>query len=51
MLFLKLHKLGQMFPHEPEKRPLHMQEHLLRDRASGGDEEEHLLLPEFGKEV
>jgi hypothetical protein len=40
MLFLNLHKLGQMFPRQPEKLPLYMQEHLLRDRVSGGGDEE-----------
>lgn len=40
MLFLNLNKLGQMFARQPEKLPLYMQEHLLRDRVpSGGDEE------------
>lgn len=43
MLFLNLHKLGEMFPRQPEKLPLYMQEHLLRDRVSGGDEEEPTL--------
>ncbi|MCX6840604.1 MAG: hypothetical protein NTX35_22720, partial [Verrucomicrobia bacterium] len=38
ILFLNLNKLGQMFPRQPEKLPLYMQEHLLRDSVSGGDE-------------
>jgi hypothetical protein len=45
MLFLNLNKLGQMFPRQPEKLPLYMQEHLLRDRVSGGEEEEQPPAP------
>lgn len=40
MLFLNLNKLGEMFPRQPEKLSLYMQEHLLRDRVTGGEEEE-----------
>jgi hypothetical protein len=40
MLFLNLNKLGQMFPRQPEKLHLYMQEHLLRDRPSGSGDEE-----------
>ncbi|HCN31498.1 MAG TPA: hypothetical protein DIT64_22915 [Verrucomicrobiales bacterium] len=40
MLFLNLNKLGEMFPRQPEKLSLYMQEHLLRDPASPEEPEE-----------
>ena len=46
MLFLNLNNLGEMFPRQPEKLPLYMQEHLLRDRVSGGGDEEEPPAPE-----
>lgn len=45
MLFLNLNKLGQMFPRQPEKLPLYMQEHLLRNRASSSGEEAPIPTP------
>jgi hypothetical protein len=51
MLLLNLNKLGQMFPRQPEKTPLYIQEQLRRDHPSTAKRKKHLLLPELGKEV
>ena len=40
MLFLNLLKLAEMFPRQPEKLSLYMQQHLLEIPGSGGDDEE-----------
>jgi hypothetical protein len=40
MLFLNLVKLMEMFPRQPEKLPLYMQQSLLEAPSSGDDEEE-----------
>jgi hypothetical protein len=40
MLFLNLLKLGEMFPRQPERLSLHMQQHLLEIPGSAADEEE-----------
>lgn len=40
MLFLNLNKLGEMFPRQPEKLSLYMQQHLLENRSSSEEEEE-----------
>lgn len=39
MLFLNLHKLAEMFPRQPEKLSLYMQQHLLKNRSRREDEE------------
>jgi hypothetical protein len=39
MLFLNLNKLGEMFPRQPEKLSLYMQQHLLENRSSSEEEE------------
>jgi hypothetical protein len=45
MLFLNLNKLGEMFPRQPEKLSLYMQQHLLENRSSGEEEEEEPPTP------
>ena len=45
MLFLNLVKLMEMFPRQPEKLPLYMQQSLLEAPASGDEEEEEPPAP------
>lgn len=45
MLFLNLHKLAEMFPRQPEKLVLYMQQHLLKNRRRREDEEEPVPEP------
>ena len=40
MLFLNLLKLAEMFPRQPEKLALYMQQHLLENPSAEEEEEE-----------